>query len=205
MQFFPFLNFISVFLVMGIGADDLFVYMDAWKQSFTLLPGSTPFSNRIAWTLRRASSAMFVTSLTTSVSLIANIISPITSIKCFGLFAGMVVIADFCLMLAFIPGVIAIHYTYFSDAAGHLQMKNDLIGCGVVNANCGCKEEDKDGNIDMNIFSEINYNTKIAFDLGCQFISVYYQSVDTYMDYYITRFKDTSIITKIINDENCDN
>ena len=58
------------------------------------------------------------------------------------------------------------------------------------------KDEDEQGNIDMNLLKEINYDTKLAFDLGCQFISVYYQSVDEHMDDYITRFKNYGIITK---------
>ena len=58
------------------------------------------------------------------------------------------------------------------------------------------KDEDEQGNIDMNLLKEINYDTKLAFDLGCQFISVYYQSVDEHMDDYITRFKNYGIIKK---------
>ena len=58
------------------------------------------------------------------------------------------------------------------------------------------KDEDEKGNIDMNLLKEINYDTKMAFDLGCQFISVYYQSVDEHMDDYITRFKNYGIIKK---------
>ena len=166
-SFFPFLNFISIFLVLGVGADDLFVMIDAWKQSFTLLPGSTPFSSRISWTLRRAGSAMLVTSVTTSVSLIANTISPVTSIKCFGIFAGMVVVADFFLMLAFIPAVIAIHYTYFSDAASHLQMQKGLIGCGVCNANCfACQDEDQDGNVHY-FYKDDDENINLALESCC--------------------------------------
>ena len=61
------------------------------------------------------------------------------------------------------------------------------------------KDEDKDGNINMNIFEPMNYNTKIALNLGCNFVSVYYQSVDNFMDDYITKFKEYSIIKKKYN------
>ena len=62
-------------------------------------------------------------------------------------------------------------------------------------------KDEKDGKIDTNIFNPLNYNTKLAFDLGCNFISVYYQSVDSNMDYYITKFRNNSIIrtNKAIN------
>ena len=35
--FFPFLNMVTLFLIIGIGADDVFVYVDTWKSSFALL------------------------------------------------------------------------------------------------------------------------------------------------------------------------
>ena len=43
MPFFPFLNMVTLFLIIGIGADDVFVYVDTWKQSFALLlPAPVP-------------------------------------------------------------------------------------------------------------------------------------------------------------------
>ena len=53
-----------------------------------------------------------------------------------------------------------------------------------------------DNEIELNIFKKQNYDTKEAFKLGIHFVSVYYQSLDKYMDYYITKFKEHSIITK---------
>jgi len=79
--FFPFLNLISLFLIMGIGADDIFVYVDAWKQSFTKLPESCSLESRLTWTLRRAGGAMLVTTITTAVSFLANLTNPITAMK----------------------------------------------------------------------------------------------------------------------------
>jgi hypothetical protein len=97
MPFFPFLNLVVIFLLIGIGCDDIFVYMDTWKHSFCHLPDmegegedSTPLEVRVQWTLDRAGGAMFVTSATTAAAFFANAISPITSIRCFGIFAGYV-------------------------------------------------------------------------------------------------------------------
>ena len=41
-----------------------------------------------------------------------------------------------------------------------------------------------------------NFDTNKAFDLGCQFISMEYQYIDSNMDSYITRFKNTSLVLK---------
>ena len=49
---------------------------------------------------------------------------------------------------------------------------------------------------EINFLKTQNYDTSIAFKLGCQFISLYYQSVDEHMDDYITKFKNYGIIKK---------
>ena len=85
-----------------VGADDVFVFVDAWKQSFSLLPYHTPLDRRLSWVIRRAGGAMLVTTLTTASSFY-NVISPIPALKGFGLFTGMVVMADYFLMLLFYP------------------------------------------------------------------------------------------------------
>lgn len=121
--FFPFLNLVTLFLIMGVGADDIFVFMDAWKQSFVILPQECPLSNRLSWTMRRAGGAMLVTTITTASSFFANMVASITTLKVFGLFTGLVVIADFCLMMIFIPATVIVHHKYFSVDAGHKQKR----------------------------------------------------------------------------------
>jgi hypothetical protein len=57
-----------------------------------------------------------------------------------------------------------------------------------------------DPNLDLvgnlKIIGKKNYDTKIAFDLGCHFVSVYYQSMDKYMNTYITKFRNNAIVLK---------
>lgn len=45
-------------------------------------------------------------------------------------------------------------------------------------------------------FYNTNYNTIKAFEMGCQFVSMEYQYIDSNMDSYITRFKEKSLIAK---------
>ena len=40
------------------------------------------------------------------------------------------------------------------------------------------------------------YNPNYAWDTGCQFVCMYYQKIDDNMDYYVTKFKNTSFIPK---------
>ena len=53
------LMFVAIFVILGIGADDIFVYVDAWKQSALKdksISGS--LEDRFEWAYRRAVVAM---------------------------------------------------------------------------------------------------------------------------------------------------
>ena len=56
--------------------------------------------------------------------------------------------------------------------------------------------EDINKEMDLNIFKSQNYDIKPLFDMGCQFISIYYQGGDLSSDEYITKFRNVSFITK---------
>jgi len=45
-------------------------------------------------------------------------------------------------------------------------------------------------------FFNTNYNPSLAFDLGCQFVAMEFQYIDSNMDKYITKFKTKSFILK---------
>ena len=49
--------------------------------------------------------------------------------------------------------------------------------------------------LEGDFFNE-NYDTTKAFDLGCQFIAMEFQNIDSNMDSYITRFKTNSLVLK---------
>ena len=51
----------------------------------------------------------FVTSFTTSAAFFANCATKIISVKCFGLYAGIVILCDYLLMITFLPAVV-MHY-----------------------------------------------------------------------------------------------
>ena len=128
-KFFPFLNLIALFLIMGVGADDIFVYVDAWRQSFAKLPESCSLDQRLSWTLRRAGTAMMVTTATTAISFLANMTNPITAMKGFGLFTACVIVSDFLLMIIFIPATLTLHHLHFSKMATAIQIRNGMLGC----------------------------------------------------------------------------
>lgn len=106
--FFPYLNMVCVFVLVGIGADDVFVYVDMWKQSYALLPPATPLANRVAWTTKRAARAMGVTTVTTAGAFLANISSSVTAIRVFGIFSGMAILSNYLLLIIVLPCLVVI-------------------------------------------------------------------------------------------------
>ena len=108
--FFPFLNIMTTIFVVGIGADDIFVYVLAWRHAHQHIMKTNPDVNTIAkWTeyaLAHATAAMFVTSFTTATAFYAGLSSSITAIKCFSIFAGTSILTNYFLMITWLPAVI---------------------------------------------------------------------------------------------------
>ena len=108
LKFFPFLNITTLIFLVGIGADDAFVFTDVWRQSKQNDPGAT-LTRITADTLKHASLSMFVTSFTTAAAFIANFSSQITTIKCFGIYAGIAILCKFSMMVTWFPAVCVIN------------------------------------------------------------------------------------------------
>lgn len=90
LEFFPFLNFIGVFVLFALGADDVFVAVDKWKNARIKHPDAT--TEEIAsLALPDAAMAMFLTTLTTSVAFFGTAVCPVAPILCFAVFVGMMV------------------------------------------------------------------------------------------------------------------
>ncbi|XP_071510461.1 protein dispatched homolog 1-like [Diadema antillarum] len=112
--FFGFINVVTVVLVIGIGADDCFVYVDIWKLVKAEIGGGrVNHAMILQQTLKHASITMFVTSFTTSSALFAGIVSSITAIRTFSVFAGSSIIVNFVLTMTWIPAAVMIHEKYF--------------------------------------------------------------------------------------------
>ena len=125
-QFFPFLNILTSVFLVGIAADDAFVYMDIWNQIARKHRAKLgqPSSNQdergqeliciSADTIKHASLSMFVTSFTTSAAFFASLTSEITSIRLFGIYSGLSVLCMFFLMVTWFPAVVILERTVFS-------------------------------------------------------------------------------------------
>lgn len=104
-KFFPYMNVVTVLLVIAIGADDVFVYSKIWHLAKKERNNGT-LEKLVSDTLRHATVAMFVTSLTTAGALFANAVSPVTSIKCFSIYAGTTVLCNLLIMVTWTPAAV---------------------------------------------------------------------------------------------------
>ncbi|XP_038059449.1 protein dispatched homolog 1-like [Patiria miniata] len=107
--FFPFSNVLAAVLIIGIGADDAFVFIDLWNKC-KMETGGKDLVALTRETLRHATTTMFVTSFTTAAALFASVISDITAVKCFGVFAGTAILMNLVLTITLTPAIVVLDH-----------------------------------------------------------------------------------------------
>jgi predicted RND superfamily exporter protein len=101
-----------IFIILGIAADDIFVFHDAWRQSKNLPEFKGDDKSRMSYTWKRAVRAMMITSSTTSAAFLANYFSPIMPIKAFGLYAAILVPVNYFLVVFYYPPAVIVYERY---------------------------------------------------------------------------------------------
>ncbi|OAD58699.1 Protein dispatched like protein 1, partial [Eufriesea mexicana] len=107
-KFFPFMNLLAIIVAVGIGADDAFIYCKIWERGKEQKVLNNGLVRLVQETMKHAVPSMFVTSLTTAVAFFASVVSNVTAINCFSLFSGMTVIANFFLMITWLPACVVV-------------------------------------------------------------------------------------------------
>ena len=112
-RYFGLFHIIAMFIILGIGADDLFVFLDVWKNTaFNSYPS---LAHRLSDAYKRSSISMFITSLTTVIAFFASSFSPLLPAKTFGVFAGLLVIVNYISVIIFFPTVVIMYHIYFAQ------------------------------------------------------------------------------------------
>jgi hypothetical protein len=96
---------LGIFVILGIGADDIFIVVDMWKQSLRYFD-EDDLSGRMAWTWQRSAHAMLTTTLTTAAAFMANGMSPIPPIAVFGIFTALLVLINYVFCITWFPAMI---------------------------------------------------------------------------------------------------
>lgn len=104
---------LPIFIILGMGCDDIFVFFDAWRASGTQGSHiSNQVETRLDWTYRRAVSSMFVTSLTSAATFFIAAISPVAPIRQFGIAMGTTILANLFLVTTFFPAALLLWHRY---------------------------------------------------------------------------------------------
>ena len=110
-EYLGFLQYMCFFVIMGIGADDIFVFVDAWRQAKALAFDDE--HERFAYAYTRAVTAMTVTSATSAMAFFATALSPIPAVMCFGLTMGIIVLVDFAFVITWFPACVLVYERLF--------------------------------------------------------------------------------------------
>jgi len=110
------LSSLIIFVLLGVGADDVFVFTDAWLQSayFVKSGDSVEETNimRMSFAFRRAAKAMLVTQVTTFFAFLATATSSLMPISAFGIWAASVVACNYVLVITMYPAILVIHHRF---------------------------------------------------------------------------------------------
>ncbi|OWF56167.1 protein dispatched homolog 3-like [Mizuhopecten yessoensis] len=93
------LNGVAAFVIIGIGVDDVFVFVNIFRQS----SGQKSVSKRIRHTMLTAGKATFFTSFTTTAAFAANVFSSIPAVHQFGLFMSLIVSCCWVTVMLIMP------------------------------------------------------------------------------------------------------
>ena len=89
--YFGSIHLSAFIIIIGIGADDIFVFHDFWLTTFQIKAFENKPTLRLTFAFRQASRAMMVTSLTSSIAFLSCAMTPIMPLRAFGYFASILV------------------------------------------------------------------------------------------------------------------
>lgn len=143
-KFFPFLNFIGIFVVAALGADDVFVAVDKWKNARNEHPHAT--TEEIACVaLPDAAGAMFLTTITTCVAFFATAICLVAPIRCFAVFCGLLIFFDYVMDIALIFPALCIYDKWLMNGNANCCVSIRSKRKGSTNGKENTSEQNIDG------------------------------------------------------------
>lgn len=118
-KYFSTLNVLCIFIVTAIGADDIFVFMDAYNQSaHKTCDILQSLELRMTWVYCRAGKAMAITSATTCLAFMCTLVSPIAGTRSFGIFASLVILFDYIFVMSMYCTAVIIYHDRFESQKG---------------------------------------------------------------------------------------
>jgi hypothetical protein len=118
-DYFEFLHILIVYLVLGIGADNVFVFIDSFKNIWEEESRTTPewseekLQRVVRGAHERSASAILNTSFTTSVAFLSCSISKVMPMRTAGWFAAGCIIVNYIFTVTWFPSVVTIWFYRF--------------------------------------------------------------------------------------------
>ena len=106
-RYINFLHFLAPFVILGIGLDDIFVFVSFFEVT---RPYARHFAldTRLTQAFTRASGATLATSTTSAFAFAANVFSPIPAVQSFGLLLATLVVTNYILAVTWLPVCLAV-------------------------------------------------------------------------------------------------
>eukprot|EP01084_Bolivina_argentea_P002492 4596_1 len=112
LEYFGTLCIMAMFIILSIGADNIFVLYDTWAQIRAKYPNEL-VAKRLTFSLNHASKVMATTSLSTIFSFLGNTTSKFPAVYTFGAFSAWLIFVNYCAVILFYPTVLVVHDKYF--------------------------------------------------------------------------------------------
>lgn len=110
----------SLWVVLGVSADNIFVICETWGQSTQLVRSGRPASpaERLTWTVRQAGAPLLFANGTTAASLLINCFSSLPAIFQFGLCGGVLLLTNLALGVTYLPALLVLQDSGVLDGSG---------------------------------------------------------------------------------------
>eukprot|EP00924_Labyrinthula_sp_SR-Ha-C_P003264 augustus_masked-scaffold_15-processed-gene-4.6-mRNA-1 protein AED:1.00 eAED:1.00 QI:0/-1/0/0/-1/1/1/0/987 len=128
-DYFTFISFTAMYLILGIGADNIFIFFDQFEQAKILVNSQIHrpemkhsekmesgegywLEKSIAIALEHSARSIFITTMTTACAFFGAATYPVVPISGFGIFAGLVVLSNYMFLFLIYPTAAVIHEKY---------------------------------------------------------------------------------------------
>ncbi|KAL7545432.1 hypothetical protein ACHAWF_008778 [Thalassiosira exigua] len=110
-------NVNALFIVFSLGADDIFVVVDKWKNKRLELPREFTTAEVAVRTLPDAAYSTFVTSITTAVAFFGSAVIKVPSVTLFAIYCGLVITLDYILCIALVFPALCLYDDWLANGS----------------------------------------------------------------------------------------